>query len=80
MTPTEAGFDGAKGMLMRIPQFEPDARYQLARGIKPPSQVPSRKFTEQLTWWMPEGRLPKLLWCNANDEWFELSFTPIPKP
>lgn len=78
MTPAEAGFDGAKGY--RVPAMGPGFRSVLKRGKTKPSDHPSIGFREELVWLYPDGVPPRLLWCNANDQWFELSFTPIEKP
>jgi hypothetical protein len=78
MTPTEVGFDGDKGI--RIPGCWGNySRYHLKRGKTPPSNHPG-DFTEQLIWYYPDGTPARLLWCNAEDQWFEASFTPIEKP
>lgn len=37
-------------------------------------------FKEQLLWFHPDNEPAKLLWCNEDDQWFELSFNPIEKP
>jgi len=78
MTPTEVGFDGAKGF--RMPNISPKTRICLKRGNTPPSDNPGLDFTEQLIWYYPDGIPARLLWCNAEDQWFEASFTPIKKP
>lgn len=79
VAPSDAGFDGAKGIRVPIPQ-SPDYRVILLRGSKPPSNYPNRDFREQLVWLTPAGEPPRLLWCNANDEWFELTFNPCTMP
>lgn len=78
MLPTEAGFDGSKGI--RMPLRGENFRVLFKRGTTRPSDFPEHDFTEQLCWWMPPGEPAQLLWCNADDQWFELSFTPIDKP
>lgn len=79
MKPKEAGFDGAKGF--RIPQiFCGDFRVQLKRGKKIPTESTTTDFLEQLIWFMPDNEPPRLFWCNADDQWFELEFNPIDKP
>jgi hypothetical protein len=78
LSPATAGFDGAKGfrMSMRGESF----RVHLKRGKSHPSKHPDCDFKEQLVWFYPDDQPPQLLWCNADDQWFELSFTPIEKP
>jgi len=78
VTPTEAGFDGAKGI--RFPTLGPTARFLFRRSKTFPSGFPMADFKEQMVWLYPKDKLARLLWCNADDQWFELSFTPINKP
>lgn len=78
MTPTEAGFDGAKGV--KLPMRGENLRFQLTRGKQLPSEYPNRNFCEQLLWVYPDNASARLLWCNAEGQWFELNFTPIEKP
>lgn len=80
MKPSEAKFDGAKGV--RLPQLHPgeNFRYQLKRGKQFLDNSKNVDFLEQLLWLMPDGEEPKLLWCNENDQWFELEFNPIDNP
>ena len=79
MKPSEAKFDGTKGI--RIPQAEHgNFRYQLKRGKQFLDNPKNADFLEQLLWLMPDGEEPKLLWCNEDDQWFELEFNPIDKP
>jgi hypothetical protein len=79
MRPSEAKFDGAKGV--RIPQAgNGNFRYQLKRGKKFIDNPEKVDFLEQLLWLMPDEEDPQLLWCNEDDQWFELEFNPIDKP
>lgn len=78
MLPTEAGFDGAKGF--RMPLRGENFRVRLKRGRSHPSNHPEQDFKEQLAWFYPDDQPAQLLWCNADDQWFELQFTPIDKP
>jgi hypothetical protein len=78
MTPEQAGFDGAKGV--RVPAAGEDFRYKLRLGKESPSSFPESDFTEQLLWFYPDNAAPQLLWCNADDQWFNLFFVPIEKP
>lgn len=78
ITPTEAGFDGAKGF--RMPLRGENFRVQLKRGRESPCEYPEQDFKEQLAWFYPDDQPARLLWCNANDQWFELAFMPIEKP
>jgi hypothetical protein len=80
MTPTEAGFDGAKGIRMNHPGVKDGGRYHIRRGKKSPGSYPSADFCEQLLWHYPDDAPARLLWCNAEDQWFELTFDPIDKP
>lgn len=78
MTPSEAGFDGAKGI--RFSAHGEIYRFQLKRGRERPSNYPDQDFKEQLVWFYPDDQPARLLWCNADDQWFELQFTPIQRP
>jgi hypothetical protein len=80
MTPAEAGFDGAKGIRMNHSGFEDGGRLRLRRGKKSLADYPSTNFREQLLWYYPDGTPARLLWCNAEDLWFELTFTSTDKP
>ena len=80
MTPTEAGFDGAKGIRMNHPAMKDGGRFQLKRGKQSPSDYPDQDFAEQLIWHYPDNQPARLFWCNAEQQWFEISFTPINKP
>jgi hypothetical protein len=79
MTPAEAGFDGAKGIRMNLPGVKDGGRFYLKRGKTTPFDYPSKDFREQLLWFYPDDAPARLLWCNPEDQWFELTFTPIAK-
>ena len=79
-SPAEAGFDGAKGIRMNNPIMQDGGRFQLKRGKTKPSECPNSDFREQLIWHCPDAAPAHLLWCNAEDQWFELTFTSIDKP
>jgi hypothetical protein len=78
MGPTEAKFDGAKGV--RVTQNGETFRFLLKRGKQKPSEYPEVDFKEQLIWLYPDDEPSRLLWCSEDDEWFELTFNPIEKP
>ena len=78
LSPAAAGFDGAKGY--RIPMHGEDFRVRLTRGKTPLNKHVDYDFKEQLLWFYPDNEPAKLLWCNENDQWFELSFNPTEKP
>ena len=80
MTPAEAGFDGVKGIRMNLPGATDGGRFHLKRGKTDPSDCPNGDFREQLVWHCPDDAPARLLWCNADNQWFELTFTPIDKP
>ena len=80
MTPAEAGFDGAKGIRMNLPGIKGGVRFCLKRGKANPSDYLNSDFREQLLWFYPADAPARLLWCNAEDQWFELTFTSIGKP
>jgi hypothetical protein len=77
--PQACGFNGAKGI--RLPGLLMGCqRLQLKRGKQSPKDYPDTDFREQLVWFYPDDQHARLLWCNADDQWFELSFSPIGKP
>jgi hypothetical protein len=79
MTPTEAGFDGCSGI--RLPMGgENNTRFVFERGSKPPSMLPEQDYRERMLWHYPDNAPARLLWCNAKNQWFELSFMPIEQP
>ena len=73
MKPTEAGFDGEKGISLNIPGMM-NGVYKIRRGSTPPWMTPSN-YKNQLMW--QQTTPPRLLFCNSNNEWFELDFIPI---
>jgi hypothetical protein len=77
MTPTEAGFDGAKGINLNHPSFINGGIYRLPRGSKDPRTVENYNFKRQLLWVTPPGCEPELWYCNDNNEFFLLSFDLI---
>jgi hypothetical protein len=77
VTPTEAGFDGAKGF--KMPHHGENYRIHLKRGKQPPGNYSEHDFGEQLIWYYPDDQPARLLWCNAEQQWFELTFNPIDK-
>jgi hypothetical protein len=80
MTPTEANFDGAEGIRVHNHNLPENAILKLRRGGNPPSNCLSGDFKQQLLWFTPDGQQPELLWCDPDDNWYELDFIPIEKP
>ena len=78
LSPVAASFDGAKGFRMFL--GGKSCRVLLKRGKTCPSDHPDYDFKEKLVWFYPDDKPARLLWCNENDQWFELSFNPIQKP
>lgn len=78
MTPQEAKFDGAKGF--QISSGGTKYRIQLKRGKETPGKYPDINFKEQLIWVYPDNEQPRLLWCNEDNQWFDVTFNPIEKP
>jgi hypothetical protein len=76
MKPTEANFDGAKGICLNNPHMPDGGVYKLRRGFT----SPSGDCRNQLLWQMTVDADSRLLYCDNNDNWYELSFTPIEKP
>lgn len=79
MTPTEAKFDGERAFLVGTGPYA--TRVILSRSeSKTPKETPNRTFRENLVWVNLPDQPARLFWCNEDDEWFELDFTPIDKP
>ena len=76
MKPTETGFDGAKGINLNNPSMIDGGFHRLRRGTKRPDKT-KYNYRNQLLWYMPENEEPKLLYCNENNNMFELEFKPI---
>jgi hypothetical protein len=74
MTPTEAGFDGAKGISLNMPK---GGVYKLRRGKGVPNVEKSCDLRNQLLWVCPDDAEAKLLYCNEDNQLFELSFTTM---
>lgn len=72
--PREAGFNGAHGIRIGIPGLHDGGIYKLRRGSTPPWKTNS-DYRNQLVW--QETTPPRLLYCNENNEWFELLFAAI---
>ena len=70
MKPSEVGFDGVRGL--GIPN---DTLYKLRRGKNVPDVV-KHDFKNQLLWFYPENQDPNLIYCNQNNQLFELDFVP----
>ncbi len=76
MTPIEANFDGARGVCLNHPAMPDGGIYKLRRGFT----SPGGDCKNQLLWHMAVGADSRLLYCDDNDNWYELSFTPIERP
>lgn len=77
MNPQEAGFDGAKGISLNNPNMTDGGVFRLRRGSTPPWETETN-YRNQMFW--QKSTPPRLLYCNNDGEWFELSFTPIQTP
>jgi hypothetical protein len=81
MTPSEANFDGARGVNLNyssMPNMPKGGTYQLRRGKKAPVGNPD--FRNQLVWWYPDEHPAQLLYCNDEGTWFNLTFSPTEPP
>jgi hypothetical protein len=79
MTPTEAGFDGDKGIRLDVPSkgMGHDVLYRLKRGKTLPKNSQNKSLKNMLIWHYPDDSDSKLLFCNSDGEWFNLTFEPI---
>ena len=73
MTPSEAGFDGVRGIRLNLPNLPDGGFYRLRRGKTDPRQLDG-DFKRQFVWVSPEGDESELWWCNEDNEWFLVSF------
>jgi hypothetical protein len=76
MTPSQAGFDGARGISLNHPAMPNGGIFRLRRGetmLDPKKQ----NLHNQLLWFYPDNEDAKLLYCNDNNELFELAFIPF---
>ena len=78
MKPTEAGFDGARGVNMNHPSMLDGGLFQLRRG-KTPLQPEKYNLKNQLLWYYPDGEDAVLYYCNENNQLFVLDFIPAEK-
>jgi|LakMenEpi03Aug12_release.lakeMendotaPanAssembly.Ray.scaffolds.fasta_scaffold586670_3 hypothetical protein len=73
MKPSEVGFDGAKGL--SVGEGPHRSIFKLKRGKTIPD--PRREdFKNQLLWFYPDNQDPKLIYCNQDNQLFELNFVP----
>jgi hypothetical protein len=77
MTPTQAGFDGARGISLNHRGLPDGGTFRLRRGKRVPNVEKSDDLRNQLLWVMPDDADAKLLYCNDNNELFELVFIPL---
>lgn len=76
MTPTQAGFDGARGISLNHSSMTDGGIFKLRRG-KTMLDPEEHNLRNQLLWLYPDGEEAKLLYCNDNNELFELAFIPL---
>ena len=76
MTPAEAGFDGAEGIRLSHSGLPNGSVFRLRRGPTMPD-TETVNFRNQLLWVYPDDADAKLLYCNDNNELFELAFIPL---
>ena len=76
MTPKQAGFDGAEGIRLNHSGLPNGGIFRLRRG---PTMPDTEKFNfrNQILWVYPDDADAKLLYCNDNNELFELAFIPL---
>lgn len=74
LSPTEAKFDGERGIIQS--SLYGPIRYKLPRGKATPWSY-DRNLKEMLFWYYPDDAPSKLIWCNADGEWFDVLFSRI---
>lgn len=77
MKPSEVGFDGAEGIRLTKKESSKRASYKLRRGEVIPLDYYNKEWENQLLWLCPEGKEPVLIYCNKDNELFELDFKPL---
>lgn len=77
MKPSQVGFDGANGIKLTIKESSKRGTYKLRRGEVIPLDYYNREWENQLLWLCPEGKEPVLVYCNKDNELFELDFKPL---
>lgn len=80
MKPSEAGFDGERGLILQDPssRYPSGVLYKLLRGKRPPPV--ERNLRNKLTWYYPDGKDPILYYVNDDGQTFELDFLPTGNP
>lgn len=77
MKPTEAGFDGVKGIRLGMTNMQGGGLYRLPRSKTAPENSQNKSLKNMLIWHYPDDNDSKLLLCNSDGEWFNLTFEPI---
>lgn len=77
MKPSEVGFDGAKRIRLSLNGVTNGNSYKLRKGEIFPLDYYNKKLENQLLWHCPIGKEPRLIYCNENNELFEVGFKPI---
>ena len=75
MKPSEVGFDGLKGLRVSGDSCPNHVLFKLKRGKTVPD-VSKADLKNQLLWLYPENQDPKLIYCNQDNQLFELDFVP----
>jgi hypothetical protein len=76
MTPTEAGFDGERGIRLGMTYMQDGGLYRLLRSKTPPTNSQKKLLKNMLIWYYPDDSDSKLLFCNSEGELFNLTFEP----
>jgi hypothetical protein len=79
MTPSEAGFDGEKGISLNFPSTIDGGFHKLRRSNTVKPQPEKYNFKNQLVWYYPDNKDAKLYYCNEDNQLFELDFIPLEK-
>jgi hypothetical protein len=77
MKPSEAGFNGEKGINLNNRTMIDGGFYCLRRSKTMKPEPEKYNFKNQLLWYYPDNEDAKLYYCNENNQLFELDFVPV---
>lgn len=77
MKPSEVGFNGTKEIGLNLKGATNGGVFQLRKGEIFPLDYYNKELENQLLWHCPIGKEPRLIYCNENNELFEVDFKPI---
>jgi hypothetical protein len=73
MKPSEVGFDGVKGIDVVGIYHRSIVKLKRGKTVPDPRKA---DLKNQLLWFYPDNQDPKLIYCNQDNQLFELNFVP----